>query len=600
MLAARTTATRERQCLDGLWRFRLDADGTGRSEGWEHGFGGDAVDMPVPASYYDIVPDPTYRDHVGEAWYETTVRVPRSWDERRVVVRFGSVTHAAEVFVDGVSVATHEGGYTPFEADITDLVTPGGVVRVTVAVDNTLTWHTIPPGFVLDTPEGRVQKYFHDFFNYAGIHRSVWLVATAPTRIDDVTVVTGLDGTTGTVDYSVVLGGPGGDAHTVAATLRDATGTTVGRSDGVTGTITVADVHPWRPGEGYCYDLDVTVYDPSGELVDDYPLAVGVRTVEVRGRQFLINGEPFHFRGFGMHEDHPVRGKGHDPASMVHDFALLDWVGANSLRTSHYPYAEETYDYADRHGIVVIDETPAVGLNLGLSGGIFGAQGKATFSDDTVDAHTREAHRRVLAELIARDKNHPCVVLWSLANEPESDTEASREYFAPLAAEARRLDPSRPIGFVNVMLAPAGKDVITDLFDVVMLNRYYGWYVDTGDLPAAERHLEAELRAWQDLYDKPIIMTEYGADTLGGQHGILATPWNEEYQTDVLAMSHAVFDRIDAVVGEHIWNFADFATSSGIMRVGGNRKGVFTRDRQPKAATAHLRRRWRGLPATGE
>lgn len=593
MLAVRTTATRERQCLDGLWRFRLDPDGAGRSESWEHGLGGDAIDMPVPASYNDVVPDAAYRDHVGEAWYETTVRIPRSWAGRRIVLRFGSVTHAAEVFLDGAPVATHEGGYTPFEADVTDLVTPGEVARVTVAVDNVLTWHTIPPGFVRDTPEGKVQKYFHDFFNYAGIHRSVWLVATAPTHIDDVTVVTGLDDATGTVDYSVVVAGPDAATHTVTATLRDATGTAVGHAEGATGTITVADVHPWRPGEGYCYDLDVTVHDRAGELVDDHPVTVGVRTVEVRGTRFLINGEPFSFRGFGMHEDHPVRGKGHDDVAMVHDFALLDWIGANSLRTSHYPYAEEIYDYADRHGIVVIDETPAVGLNLGLSGGIFGAQGKATFSDDTVDATTREAHRRVLAELIARDKNHPCVVLWSLANEPESDTEASREYFAPLAAEARRLDPSRPIGFVNVMLAPAGKDVITDLFDVVMLNRYYGWYVDTGDLAAAERHLEKELRAWQDLHDKPIIMTEYGADTLAGHHGVLATPWNEEYQTELLAMTHAVFDRIDAVVGEHIWNFADFATSSGIMRVGGNRKGVFTRDRRPKAATAHLRRRWR-------
>jgi beta-glucuronidase len=91
-------------------------------------------------------------------------------------------------------------------------------------------------------------------------------------------------------------------------------------------------------------------------------------------------------------------------------------------------------------------------------------------------------------------------------------------------------------------------------------------------------------------------MTEYGADTVGGLHGITPVPWNEEYQTALLEMSHRVFDRVDAVVGEQIWNFADFATTSGIMRVDGNKKGVFTRDRRPKAATAHLRRRWRGAP----
>ena len=100
----------------------------------------------------------------------------------------------------------------------------------------------------------------------------------------------------------------------------------------------------------------------AGDLVDSYCQSVGVRTVEVRGKEFLINGIPFYFKGFGKHEDAPIRGKGHDDILMVHDFALLEWIGANSFRTSHYPYAEEVLDYADRQGVVVIDETAAVGL----------------------------------------------------------------------------------------------------------------------------------------------------------------------------------------------------------------------------------------------
>ena len=108
-----------------------------------------------------------------------------------------------------------------------------------------------------------------------------------------------------------------------------------------------------------------------------------------------------------MHEDHPVRGKGHDAASMVHDFALLDWLGANSFRTSHYPYAEEVLDHADRLGIVVIDETAAVGLNLGVGGGMFLGGDRVTFSDDTVNDATQDVHRQAIRELIARDKNHP-------------------------------------------------------------------------------------------------------------------------------------------------------------------------------------------------
>jgi beta-glucuronidase len=199
----------------------------------------------------------------------------------------------------------------------------------------------------------------------------------------------------------------------------------------------------------------------------------------------------------------------------------------------------------------------------------------------------------VIRELVARDKNHSCVVLWSIANGPESDTPASRESFATLAAQTRALDPSRPVGFVNVMLALPAKDVVTDLFDVVMLNRYYGWYVNTGDLENAEQAFEAELTAWAEKCDKPIIMTEYGGDTQPGLHSVLPTVWAEEYQVELLAMSHRVFDRFDAVVGEQVWNFADFATVPGVMRVGGNKKGVFTRERNPKAAAHLLRRRWR-------
>jgi beta-glucuronidase len=144
-----------------------------------------------------------------------------------------------------------------------------------------------------------------------------------------------------------------------------------------------------------------------------------------------------------------------------------------------------------------------------------------------------------------------------------------------------------------VMLAPHGKCRVSQFGDVLMLNRYYGWYVNTGDLAAAELAWEDELKAWASE-GKPIIITEYGADTYPGLHSLVAaSPWTEAYQVEYLDMNHRVFDRIDAVVGEQVWNFADFTTTSGIMRVGGNKKGVFTRDRQPKAAAYALRRRWR-------
>jgi beta-glucuronidase len=586
MLRPQDGPTRETKRLDGLWAFRLDPAGEGRDAGWWRSRLADAREVPVPASYNDVFADAAVRDHVGDAWYQTTVRVPRGWAGQRVVLRFDAATHRAVVWVDDVEVVRHEGGYTPFEADVTAHVRPGQAARVTVVVDNRLSWASLPPGIV----ENGKQTSFHDFFNYAGLHRSVWLSSTPHAHLDDVTVVTGLDGATGTVEYRT--GAVGAEELGTTAVLRDADGTEVARAEGTAGVLTVADVHPWRPGEGHLYELELALTD-GPDVVDSYRLPVGVRTVEVRGTQFLVNGEPFSFTGFGRHEDLPVRGKGHDDVFLVHDFALMEWTGANSFRTAHYPYAEEVLDYADRHGIVVIDETAAVGQNMGLAAVALGRPKVPTFSPETIGDAGRATHAQAIRELVERDRNHPSVVLWSIANEPESDTDEACDYFEPLFALTRELDPTRPVGFANMMFSPYGADRLHAYADVVMLNRYYGWYRHTGDLVAAEEALQAELEGWA-TEGKPIIVTEYGADAVAGLHQVTPMPWSEEYQVELLEMNHRVFDRVDAVVGEHVWNFADFATGPGTARVDGNRKGVFTRDRRPKAAAHTLRRRWRG------
>lgn len=110
-------------------------------------------------------PDLAVRDHVRDAWYQRMVRVPRGWAGERIVLRFDSATHRAVVWVDGEQLAEREGGYTPFEADVTGHVRPGGTARITVVVNNELSWATIPPGHVAETPAGRSLTYFHDFFN---------------------------------------------------------------------------------------------------------------------------------------------------------------------------------------------------------------------------------------------------------------------------------------------------------------------------------------------------------------------------------------------------------------------------------------------------
>ena len=589
MLRPQSTSTRELLNLDGLWDFKVDFNGEGFNQNWA----GKALDTklqaPVPASYNDIFTDTAIRNHVGWVFYQRTVRVPRGFAGERINVRVDSATHEGIVFVNGTEVARHVGGYMPFSADITDHVKAGEEFNLTIAVNNVLTNETIPPGRIAIGDNGvKQQTYLHDFYNYAGLARSIWIYSVPAVHVQDVTVNTGFDGSTGKVAYEVATS----TAAEVRVTLIDEDGKQVATGNGATGELTVANVKLWQPGAAYLYQLKIEAL-VGGQVADEYSLNVGVRTVEVRGNQFLINNEPFYFTGFGMHEDHVVKGKGHDNAFLVNDFELLKWVGANSFRTSHYPYAEEVMDYADRHGIVIIDETAAVGLNQNFSG-MFGGPKLPTFGPETGNEKTQASLLQAVRELIQRDKNHPSVVLWSITNEAETGIPEAVDFFKPAFDLARELD-SRPVTYINVMTEPFGRCMVAPLADVICLNRYWGWYEDHSDLENAAIHFEAELKGWTEKYSVPFIITEYGADTLAGGHSIHNLPWSEEYQSAYLDMSHGVFDKFPAVVGEHVWNFADFQTKPGIFRVLGNKKGAFTRDRQPKAAAHTLRSRWTTL-----
>ena len=589
MLKPVETTTRTHISLDGLWRFAPDNGDL--HEPWKTNLS-TSLECPVPASYNDIFISPSLRDHVGKVWYQRTVVIPKGWDTETILLRIDAATHAADVYVNEELVVSHVGGYTPFEADITGHVRGGErEIRVTVSVDNILTNETIPPGKVITNESGKaVQTYLHDFFNYAGLTRSIRLCSVPKTRVDDITVDTGIEGSTGTIHYEI---NTTGTAKSVQVDIMNAEGRPVASASTIKAKVAVPNAYLWEPGAAYLYRLRVRLLD-SDTVIDEYTLPVGIRTVEVKGLQILINGKPFYFKGFGRHEDIPIQAKGHNDAWMVHDFQLMRWCGANSFRTSHYPYSEEVMEYADRQGFVVIDETPAVGLNLNIIGGLFGAKKKPTFSQEFANEKTQGAHKQAIRELVQRDKNHPCVVAWSITNEPGSDEDGAREYFEPLVNLARQLDPTRPLTYANVMMAPPDKDRIADLFDFIGINRYYGWYVNTGDLESAEKGLENELKLWESKYKRPLLIMEYGADTLSGLHDVQARPWSEEYQSDFLDMYHRVFDKVEAVVGEHVWNFADFQTGPGIIRVDGNKKGVFTRDRKPKMAAHTLRRRWNG------
>lgn len=570
--------------LNGIWKFKKDGYfKQGFEEKWYEKPLEGVINMPVPASYNDITTDAELRDHVGWVWYERAFAVPGLWKDQRIVLRFGSVTHHAVVYLNGKEIARHKGGFLPFETDITGFVNEGEN-RLTVAVGNILEWDCLPVGHIeyhKDDlhPDGQMeQKFDFDFFNYSGIHRPVRLYCTPKNYIEDISVKTAVDGKDGQIHYEVKTSNA---QEPIKVYIRDEKNTIVGESRKAEDTITIKDAHLWQPGAAYLYMFDVY----SGQ--DHYTLMFGIRTIQLREKQLLINGVPFYFKGFGKHEDSDIRGKGLDEALNVRDCELLKWIGANSFRTSHYPYAEEMMQMADQRGIVVIDEVPAVGMNFfdGENGGIF--------TEDKVNEKTLAYHKQVLEELYQRDKNHPCVVMWSVTNEPHSSEEASRNYFEEVTKYIRKLDSERPItGTMNVDVED---DKISQFFDVVCINRYFGWYVEAGKIEQIYPSMKADLKKWYEKYKKPVIVTEYGADTIAGLHKLPEVIFSEEYQKRCLEENNRAIDECDFVIGEHVWAFADFMTAFGLKRVDGNKKGVFTRERQPKAAAFILRERWKKM-----
>ncbi|XP_061460643.1 beta-glucuronidase [Rhineura floridana] len=600
MLYPRESPSRELKELGGLWSFRADWSerrNAGFVEGWYKGplsQTGPVMDMPVPASFNEITQDPKLRDYIGWVWYEKEVHPPTRWllkDARtRVVLRIGSAHYYSIVWVNGVQVADHEGGHLPFEAEIGSLLqgAPGKTCRITIAINNTLTPETLPPGTIqyMENESMYPKGYFiqdtkFDFFNYAGIHRPVLLYTTPSAYIDDITVTTDVTGNVGLVQYLVsVRGSP---RYFLNLTLHDRDGVMVATGNGSAGELKVMNPLLWWPylmhkSPGYLYYLKVTLFaEVDGATSEDsYTQPIGIRTVQVTRNKFLINRKPFYFHGVNKHEDADIRGKGLDWPLILKDFSLLRWLGANSFRTSHYPYAEEIMELCDAYGIVVIDEAPAVGMRDSVN---FGNK-------------SLQHHLVVMEELICRDKNRPSVVMWSVANEPASSLVPAAYYFKTVIAHTKATDPTRPVTFISN--ADYSRDLGAPYVDVICVNSYFSWYHDPGHLEVIRLQLNLQFENWYKTHQKPIIQSEYGADAIAGFHMDPPLMFTEEYQTAVLKEYHAVLDekRKEYVIGELIWNFADFMTAQGTTRVLGNKKGIFTRQRQPKAAAFLLKERY--------
>lgn len=574
--------------LSGIWKFKKDSLGRGEREGWYNGLQ-DTRSIAVPGSWNEQFDD--MRDYLDMAWYETETFVPAGWKGQRIFIRVGSANYMAKVWINGLPLGQHEGGHLPFAFEITQQVKWNAPNRISIQIENILKPSRVPTGGATAASlMSSFPKANFDFFPYAGLNRAVWLY-TIPSvaSIQDITLKTDFQASTGSIEVNVVASKKANQGVVTISGGNQHFELPVQFKQGVASArFTIPNVRLWSPEDPFLYKVEIIL---GGKIntVDRYITETGVRTITVDDKHLLLNGKPVFLKGFGKHEDFPIFGRGTAYPVMVKDYSLMKWIGANSYRTSHYPYDEEYMSMADREGILIIDETPAVGLY---------------FHGDTGNLAIRQqVSKQYIEELVRRDKNHPSVIMWSIANEPfpsnitisasdvKKGDDRSVSSLTELFNKVRELDNTRPTTLVGVMGGPVEW---LQLSDVVCVNRYWGWYTNPGDIKGGAAILDRELDMIYDKTHKPIIITEFGADTYPGMHAEQPEMFTEEYQTEFIKAYLDIAAKKDFVAGTHVWAFADFKTGQGTVRFGGiNYKGVFTRDRKPKMAAHYLRSRWK-------
>lgn len=454
----------------------------------------------------------------GTVWYQKDFALTKQAD-KRYIVHFGAVNYQAMVYINGVKVGSHEGGFTSFQFDITDYVKQGEN-SIVVKADNRRERNQIP---TVNT----------DWWNYGGITRSVAILELPATYVEDYTVqLSGSDATA--IVAKVALAGSnvkqGGSVKVSIPELNIQEVITLNKKG--EGQITAkATPQLWTPEAPKLYDVTIAF---NGELIRD---RIGFRTIAVDGEDILLNGKSVFLRGISIHEESPL----HDGRAWNEDDArtLLRWakeLGCNFVRLAHYPHNETMVKMADEMGLLVWSEIPVYWTVM--------------FEDKAVYAKAEKQ----LTEMITRDKNRASIILWSMANETPSH-KARLTFITKLAKKARSLDDTRLItAAMDTQGNTANGKIIDDplvaAMDVIGVNSYCGWY---GGTPESCGNI-----LWESKYNKPVIVSEFGAGALQGLHGDKDERWTEEYQASVYEHNIAMLEKMTALRGVTPWILKDF------------------------------------------
>jgi len=491
-------------------------------------------------------------------FYEGTVWYKKSFDylprlDTRVFVYFGAANYVADVYLNGEKLGRHEGGFTPFNFEVTKLLRDKDNFLV-VKVDNKRRRDAVP-------------TLMTDWWNYGGLTRNVKLIETPGTFVQDYMVQL-QRGSRDRVSGWVKLAG---DKLAQKVTIRiPEAGVNKSFATDANGLALIdfsADFKLWSPESPKLYD--VTIEAETDQVRDQ----IGFRSLETRGTDILLNGKPIFLRGVCIHEEAPLRGgRAYSREDAV---TLLSWakeLGANFVRLAHYPHNEFMVREADRMGIMVWEEIPVY------------------WTIDWENPATLANARNQLSEVIARDKNRAAVVIWSMANEtPLSDPRLT--FLRNLITHARSLDSTRLLSAAmeRHYLDPKTQmidDPLGEFLDVLGCNEYVGWY---DGLPEKADGIE-----WKSKYQKPLVMSEFGGDAAFNNHGDSLTRWTEEYQESVYKHQIGMLKRIPFLRGTAPWILMDFRSPrrplAGIQDYW-NRKGLIS-DRGERKRAFFVMQAW--------
>jgi beta-glucuronidase len=450
--------------LDQDWTFRADPDGTGEAAGWSSSIPSDTESINLPHTWNIGA----LHDYLGVAWYFHRFAMPPHAPGGHVKLHFGATFYSARVWLNGVELGRHEGGFTAYSFDITPRLKQKNVLAV--RIDNRPGIATIPGFAERGEPQAR-----YDWWTYGGMVRDVWLTGTGAAWVARQEIRTSRL-TDGSVIHDRILLENAFTRHT-PVTLRVTAFAPDDRAQGgETRLISIgpgtADIdvsiklaHPklWSIDQPNLYRMVVEIEDRNRRLLDQSSDTFGVRTVEIRDRHLLINGERVRLTGMARHEDSPWEGLAETAGTVRRDFDDMKALHTTLSRPVHYPQSPLVLDYADRHGILLIPEIPLWQFS------------EAQLSDARVLALAQ----RQMREMIEEAGNHPSVFAWSVANESAMGTPGGIAYFRAMRDMIRKLDPDRYVSFADDNLSKlerADSSAAADA-DFVMMNQYFGsWH----------------------------------------------------------------------------------------------------------------------------